>query len=151
MSIIAPPLKFTPARKAIALASLRGGATIQQAATDAGVSRSTIQQHVAWGRSPTADDNERAFTAAFDAARAGEHLQPLAEDDVVRLLEGAARRGSVAAQKVLLARFAEARGGSANGADASPPATASDDPFAELERGDELAPRRQSRTGKARQ
>ena len=91
---MAPEIKFTAGRKAIVLNSLRAGETIQQAATDAGVSRSTIQQHVAWGRSPNADDAERAFTRAFDAARAGEHLPPLTEADLLRLLERPTRHSA---------------------------------------------------------
>lgn len=138
---MAPPIKFSAARKARVLKALRAGDTIQKAAADAGVSRATVQAHVGHGRTPGASKAERSFTEAFDRIRSGQDLSPLTEDDLVRLLERAARLGSVTACKVLLARFAEGHGSGEN-------ATAQDeaDPFAALERAaDELAARRDAK------
>ena len=83
-------------------ASCRGRvrATISASLTDRG-------GHV--GRTPNADADHGAFALAFDALgrpRApGENGKPLDVDDVRRLLEASSRRGSLTAQRALLAEL----------------------------------------------
>lgn len=127
---------FTAERRERLLTLLGAGRNVEEACASAGVGRSTVSRWAARGRGPGADADARSFAERFDAIREGRGEDRLSERDVLRLLERAARRGSVAAMKLLLERPWEGR---------EAPAPASEDneedPFTALER-DELAHRR---------
>lgn len=105
-------VRFTRERRDRVVELVAGGATISEAAAAAGISRRTVMDWQARGRAnPGTAAGE--FAAALAAARAGDAdvpaEGPLSEDDVVRLLEAQARRGNVAAMRLLLARAKLAR------------------------------------------
>ena len=111
-----------------ASAVLAAGGSLTQAAAEAGVSRRTLERWRAQGR----DELDRAPFArlALEADRpALAAAEPLSESDLIELLEAQARRGSVRAIELLLARRAKASAG----------APRADDPFREV---DELAAQR---------
>jgi transposase len=100
-------LRFSPERRSRFLGLLEGGRNVEEACAAVGVSRSTVSKWVARGRA--GDGEAAAFAEAFDAIRAADsgrgEDRPLDEDDLVRLLERQARRGSVPAMKMLLERL----------------------------------------------
>ena len=83
---------------------LEAGRTVEDAAAAAGVSGYTVHR---WARKGRVEEGTEAaeFAERFDAVREGRGDRGLSEADVVRLVEIAARGGSVQAQKVLLDRF----------------------------------------------
>ena len=95
--------KFTSERRERLLTLLETGRTVEDAAASVGVSPTTVQRWAARGREAVSPD-EAEFAERFDAVRQGDG-ERLSEDDVVRLLEQAAKKGSVTAMKVLLDRF----------------------------------------------
>jgi hypothetical protein len=106
-------ITFTAERRERFLTLLEAGRNVEEACADVGVSRSTISKWAARGRSGE-DTDAAAFAERFDAVREGHTDASLTEADVLRLVERAARRGSVTAMKVLLDRFrrqAESKGG----------------------------------------
>jgi hypothetical protein len=112
-----------------ASAVLAAGGSFTQAAAEAGVSRRTLERWRAQGR----DELDRAPFArlALEADRpAAAATEPLSESDLIELLEAQARRGSVRAIELLLARRARAAGKTQ---------PRGDDPFREV---DELAEKR---------
>lgn len=100
--------KFTPERRAAILAGLRAGVSVSDSCRFLDLAPGTVRNWLSRGRreqvGPYAD-----FAAEVDAAReevahrvaaAG-----LSEEDLLRLMEAAARRGSVQAAKFLLGRL----------------------------------------------
>jgi hypothetical protein len=132
-------MRFTPERRERFLTLLEVGRTVRDACADVHVSQTTIGKWAARGRATGATVEEVEFAVRFDAIRegtgSGQH-RPLTSEDLVALLERAARRGSVQAMKLLLERPWERKNPDGRG-EADPT-----DPFAAL---DELAPRRQTR------
>jgi transposase-like protein len=100
--------KFTPARTAAVLASLRAGVSVADACLPLDVSPGTVRNWLSRGRreqvGPFAD-----FAAEVDTAREEVALRVaeagLGEEDLLRLMEATARRGSVQAAKFLLERM----------------------------------------------
>jgi hypothetical protein len=82
------------------------GLTVAQVSTALGVSRSSTFRALARTRAERTDVQPRDARdeVGHDTPR------PLTEDDVVRLLEAAARRGNVRAMELLLRRFADRPG-----------------------------------------
>ena len=94
--------RFTPERRERLLTLLETGRSVEEAAADVGINPSTVARWAARGRA--GDEEAVEFAERFDAIRQGDG-ERLSEDDVVRLLEQAAKKGSVTAMKVLLERF----------------------------------------------
>jgi transposase len=120
--------KFTAERRERFLTLLETGRNVEQAAADVGVNPSTVNRWAARGRAGATDD-ARAFAVRLDAIRGGAG-ERLTEDDVVRALEQAIRRGSVTAMRTWLDRYGKQE-----------PAQAERDEF------DELKARRAARGG----
>jgi transposase len=118
----------TAERRERFLTLLETGRNVEQAAADVGVNPSTVARWAARGRAG-ADAAAEGFAERFDAIRCGDGGR-LTEDDVVRALEQAIRKGSVTAIRIWLDRFGEG---------AEPPAVP--DEF------DELKARRAQRAG----
>lgn len=118
-------MKFTAATAGDLVGRLRAGVSIADAARGAGLSERTVETWLRKGRQDP-DGRYGDFARRADAARAEAAERPLTEADLVRLLENAAKRGSVQAIRVLLDRH---RRRQATG----PPA---DDAFDELDRGE---------------
>jgi hypothetical protein len=102
--------RFSEVRESL-IAAVESGTTIGDAARAADVAEATVR---GWLREGRRDPESRyaAFAQAIDAARAARPELPepgLSEADVVALLEQAAKRGSVPAQKALLDRFERQR------------------------------------------
>jgi hypothetical protein len=112
---VGAPSKFTEDRRAAVLEALRAGVSLEDACRPLAVSAGTVSNWLSRGRREQGGAYA-AFAADVDRARAG-HERELAErgldmDDLLRLLEGAARHGSVSAAKFLLERRdREAAGG----------------------------------------
>jgi transposase len=134
-------IKFDAAARERFLALLGAGRTIEEACATVGISRATVSKWRARGRRPGADDEAAAFAVAFDAIREGRGEQRLTADDALRLLEQSARKGSVQAQRALLAELRRREGAAAW---VKPSSQAGADPFDELER-DELERRHRVR------
>ena len=95
--------RFTAERRERLLTLLETGRNLEEAAADVGVNPSTVARWAAQGRAGV-DDAHVVFSERYDAIRQGDG-EPLSEEDVVRLLEQAARKGSVTAMRTLLDRF----------------------------------------------
>jgi transcriptional regulator with XRE-family HTH domain len=96
--------QFTPERRERLLTLLETGRTLEESAADVGISTVTVRKWANGGRNGKSEP-EIEFARRLDAIREGEGEQRLAEADVVRLAEQAARKGSVTAMKILLDRF----------------------------------------------
>jgi transcriptional regulator with XRE-family HTH domain len=108
---------------------LAAGGSLAQAAEEVGVTRRTLERWRAQGRAEL-DQASSLARLALEADRpAGVAARPLSEAELVELLEAQARRGSVRAIQLVLARRANAP--------AERPRT--DDPFWEV---DQLAAQR---------
>jgi len=108
---------------------IAAGGTIAQAATQAGVSRRTVERWRDRGRVELADAPHARL--ALEADRMPPQQQvPLSEDDLVELLEGQALHGSTRAVELLLRRVSK------------PASTDLDDPFIEV---DQVAEYRRAR------
>ena len=68
-----------------------------------GINPSTVARWAAKGRAGTSPEAQ-AFAERFDAIRASDG-ERLSEDDVIRALEGAIRKGSVTAMRTWLDRY----------------------------------------------
>jgi hypothetical protein len=121
--------RFDPERRERFLTLLETGRNVEQAAADVDVNPSTVARWAARGRAGASED-ARAFAERFDAIREGDQGE-LTEDDVVRALEQAIRKGSVTAMRLWLDRY---------GGDRKPQTPAGDE-F------DELKARRAARGG----
>src|SRR4051812_18908360 len=100
--------RFTADARAAILDALRAGESVESACDAAGVARSTFQGWMRRGARPSersGGGDYARFRAQVERAREDGASGPLTEDDVVRLLEQAARRGSVRACETLLKRF----------------------------------------------
>jgi len=98
---------FTPEKRAALLAFLETGRSVVEACKDVGVSRATVYRFVERGREEEAagagDENAYVeFASAFDAVADRDTDVRLTDDDVIRLLEKSAIKGSVQAQVKLL-------------------------------------------------
>jgi hypothetical protein len=136
--------KFSPDLRERFLTLLERGDSIEDACADIGISRATITKWAARGRKSDAatDDGSAEFAFRFDEIREGLGESSLSRDDVLKLLEKAARNGSVQAQKILLERL-EKKDADKDGQGTDGQAE-EEDPFAKLP-GDELAQRRGGR------
>lgn len=123
--------RFTPERRERLLVLLELGRSLEEACASAQITRATVAKWAARGRLPDADAEVADFARRLDAIRVGADGARLTEDDALRLLERAARRGSVAAIKALLQRLGE------EGEPAREPMCEEVDPFSLLP-GDEL-------------
>ena len=134
--------KFTPQTRAALVAHIRQGGALAQACRESDIGVKTVEGWITRGRRDLATEgilSEYAeFAESVDAARELADAEVVTEGDVVKMLERAAKKGSVSAMKILLGRFERQR----KAADGE---GQSDDPFDDLE-GDELAPRRAART-----
>jgi hypothetical protein len=138
-----PNIKFSTDLRERFLTLLERGDSIEDACADVGISRATVTKWAARGRKPDApDDGSAEFAFRLDEIREGANEPSLSRDDVVKLLEKAARNGSVQAQKILLERL-EKENADTDGQGAGAQ-TEEADPFAALE-GDEVAQRRAKR------
>jgi transposase len=136
---MSPPTKFTIDRRERFLTLLERGFCIEEACADVGISRVTVTKWAARGRGPNPpDDGSAEFAYRLDEIREGKRELRLSQQDVVRLLENAARKGSVQAMKALLERPWERQ------ADEPDQDKDQQDPFSALP-GDELAQRRAAR------
>ena len=116
-------LRFDSVRRERLLVALETGRTLEDACVIAGVSRATVSKWAARGRRGTDVDAEE-FAQRLDAIREGA-AEPLpGEEDVLRMLARAARKGSVRAMTALLV---ELRRANEQGDTRDP-----DDPFARL-------------------
>ncbi len=106
--------KFTTARRSAVLAAVRSGVSLEDASRRLDVAPRTVANWISRGRrersGPYVD-----FAAAVERARAG-HARELASrrldtEALLRLLERAARNGSVAAAKFLVERIDRERAG----------------------------------------
>jgi hypothetical protein len=131
-------IKFTADRRERLLTLLERGDSMEDACGDVGISRGTVSKWAARGRKPNApDDGSAEFAFRLDEIREGLNDEGLSQQDVIRLLEKSARKGSVQAMKLLLDRPWEKK----DDADTDDPERKEQDPFAALE-GDEVAQRR---------
>lgn len=139
--------KFTPQTRAALVAHIRQGGALAQACRESDIGVKTVEGWITRGRRDRVTEavlgegvlSEYAeFAKSVDAARELAAAEVVTEGDVVKMLERAAKKGSVSAMKILLGRFEKQR----KAADGE---GQSDDPFDDLE-GDELAPRRAART-----
>jgi len=115
--------------------SIRAGMTIAEAARDVDVPEPTVKRWLVRGRKEEGSVYAR-LAGDVDAFRA-EVKEPLGRDDLVPMLEVAARRGSVQAIKLLLERPWEKKS-----ADKPEKPVEPKDPFANT---DQLAERRTAR------
>lgn len=126
-------MRFTDDVRARFVGLIEAGSPISEAAGRVGVSERTVHTWLARGRreagTPAAE-----FAVLVDAHLQGAADERLSEADVLRLVERAARKGSVAAMKMLLERFEKEKRGDGD-------ETEKRDPLAEF---DELAQRRRS-------
>ena len=100
--------RFTVERREWFLTLMEAGRSMEEACAAVGVSRPTVSKWRAEGRQ--AEGGEKAvFAERLDAIRSGEGESRLQPDDVVRMLEVAARNGSVQAMRLLLTRPWEAK------------------------------------------
>ena len=97
--------RFTPERRERFLTLIEAGRNVEEACADVGISRATVSKWRAKGRKAEGPCPEAEFAERLDAIAAGEGETRLTADDGVRLLEVAARKGSVQAQKILLDRL----------------------------------------------
>jgi transposase len=97
--------RFTAERRERFLTLLETGRNVEQAAADVGVNPSTVARWAARGRAD-ATAEAREFAERFDAIRGGDG-ERLSEQDVIRALELAIRKGSVTAMKTWLDRYGE--------------------------------------------
>lgn len=106
---MAGKVRFTPERRERLLTLIEAGRTLEAACADVGISRGTVQKWRAKGRQDESGE-WAVFAERLDGMLHGTAgAERMAEEDVVGLVEAAARRGSVSAMKVLLDRFKEAR------------------------------------------
>jgi hypothetical protein len=112
---------------------LAAGGSLARAAEKAGVTRRTLERWRVQGRAELEQATPLARLALEADRPAARVPEPLGESDLVELLEAQARRGSVRAIELLLARRARA-----------PAEPRADDPFREL---DELAEQRRHGLG----
>jgi len=107
--------KFDESRRAAVLAGLRAGVSLEDSCRPLDVAPGTVSNWLSRGRREQGGPYA-AFAADVDRARAGREREVaergLDTDELLRLLEGAARRGSVTAARFLLERRdREAAGG----------------------------------------
>lgn len=133
--------KFTTELRERFLTLLETGANIEEACADIGISRATITKWAARGRKAGADEDAAEFAFRFDEIKEGTNERGLTKDDLIRLLEKQARKGSVQATLKLLERPWEKKDADKDAAGRAPD---EEDPFAALE-GDQLAQRRAKR------
>ena len=94
---------FTPTTTARLLEAIRAGRSLEQVCGEVGITQDTFQRWVRRGRAESSG-GYRDFANAVDQARGLRDEERLSEDDLVRLLERSARKGSVQAIKLLLER-----------------------------------------------
>src|SRR4051812_7804653 len=93
--------KFTAERRERFLTLLEVGRNQEEALADVGISRATVTKWAARGRTEKGTP-AAAFAERYDVVRGGLHSAELRRDDLVRLLERAARKGSIRAIQLLL-------------------------------------------------
>ncbi len=103
-----PPLRCDFRQRLLSL--LGDGRTVTEAAATAGISTTTVANWVARGRAADADPEAAAFAATYDACRRAdspptEDGERLTVDSTFHLLEQSARKGSVTAQRAVLAEL----------------------------------------------
>lgn len=134
---------FTADRREKFLELLASGRNQEEACAEVGVSRTTIRNWLARGRSAGGSPEATEFANGFDAIRDLEPYIGLSQEDLIRLLEKAARSGSVRAAQLLLEKpWERKRRGDQDPLD-QPKLDAGEakDPFSQIP-GDELAERR---------
>jgi hypothetical protein len=129
--------RFALERRERFLTLLETGRNVEEACAAVGVGRATVTRWAATGRADPGRAEHAAFADRYDAIREGRGDAGLAVVDVVRLLERAARAGSVQAMKLLLDRLDRTDSQETT-------ADSERDPFTALE-GDELGRRRRER------
>ena len=129
--------KFTPYNRAAVVAHLRRGGAMAEVCRDLDVRLKTAEGWLTRGRREEQGDYAD-FAEKVEAAREEARRANLDEDDVIKLLEKAARKGSVTAMTKLLDRFERKR--KEQGQQEELPL----DPFQALG-GDELAAKRRVR------
>jgi len=95
--------RFTADRRARLLGLIEAGVSIEEASERVGVTPKTVRRWVLRGEHGE-DDAAGSFADALEAARV-RAVAPLGEADLVRVLEAAARRGSIRAAELLLRRL----------------------------------------------
>src|SRR4051812_13074610 len=100
---------FLPELRERFLTLLELGRTIESACADVGISRTTVNKWATRGRKEGASAEAAAFAERFDAIRDLGPYVGLSNEDLIRLLEKAARQGSVRATQLLLERPWERR------------------------------------------
>lgn len=119
---MAAKVRFTPERRERLLTLIEAGRTLEAACADVEIARGTVQKWRARGRQDESGE-WAVFAERLDGLLQGTGPERLAEEDVIGLVEAAARRGSVTAMKVLLDRFKEARERDGSEDTVTPPAS----------------------------
>jgi hypothetical protein len=125
--------RFVPARRERLLTLLETGRSMEDACSEAAVSRSTVSKWAARGRLPGAEPDMADFARRLDAIREGRNAPLPTEDDVLRMAARAARKGSVQAMKLLLVELRRRRESGESGDE--------ENPFAALDGLYEFAPK----------
>lgn len=120
-------MRFTTERREQFLSMLERGHTQEEACAHVGISRTTIVKWTTRGRLANASAEASEFAERFDAIKDCAPFAHLSDDDLIRLLEKQAKKGSVNAIRLLLERPWEKKRGKQD--DDGP----QQDPFAELD------------------
>lgn len=107
--------RFTPEARGHLVSAVRAGLSLPDACREIELAPDTAKGWMARGRRESQTDYSD-FADQVEAARTAAQARPLDEEDLVALLERAARRGSVRATALLLSRLDRA-------AQARPPGT----------------------------
>lgn len=131
--------RFTPEITEGLLDLLRDGLTLADASREVEVAEKTVKNWITRGRKE--EEGEYAdFAAAVDKARQehAEREQPLTEEELMLVASRAAKKGSVAAMKLVYEMLRASKGDGGG---------ESEGEFDDLEPDDELARRREAKTG----
>ena len=98
-------MHFSPERRERFLTLLETGRNVTEAASAVGISRGSVNKWVRAGQAPNAPADKAEFSRRYEEIRKGPQTnETLTQADLIRLLEVAARKGSVQALKMLLDR-----------------------------------------------
>jgi transposase len=130
--------KFTPENRDGLLELLADGLSLKDACREVGLREKTVKGWLTRGRQEEGTDYAE-FAAAVDSAReeAEQKEQPLDEEELMLVASRAAKKGSVAAMKLVYEMLRAKKGDSGGESEGKE--------FDDLEPDDELAPRREAK------